>query len=132
MDPKEAVKRAESAYQSQDVDRIMELFDPEIVMYWNGRKQGEGLAEVRQVHETMYAEELQDFEIRKSLGAASDNTITVEWTTTWIDEEGNLKGGFGGEFWTMRDDRLLEWHAYHAQHELDESDAEFLTLPVSD
>ena len=132
MEPKEAVERAESAYQSQDVDRIMELFDPEIVMYWNGRKQGEGLAEVREVHEAMYAGELQDFEIRKTLRAASGDTITVEWTTTWIDEDGIRNGGFGGEFWTMRGDRLREWHAYHAQHELDEADTEFLTLPPED
>lgn len=129
MDPKEAVRQAEQAYQSQDVDRIMKLFDPGIVMYWNGQKRGEGLAEVRAVHESMFAGDLQDFEIQKTLRAASGDTICVEWTTTWIDENGNHKGGFGGEFWTMRDDRLREWHAYHAEHTLDETTTEFLTHP---
>ena len=124
MNPEESVRRAEEAYQSQDVDRIVELFDPEIVFYWNGRKQGEGLAEVRAVHEGMFAEELEGYEIRKTLRAASGDTIAVEWTTTWIDTDGNRNGGYGGEFWTMRDGRLPEWHAYHRQYVHDGADDE--------
>lgn len=122
MDPEEIVTKTEAAYQSQDIDRIMDLFHPEILMYWNGRKQAEGLAAVRDVHEAMYADEMHEFEIRKSLRAASRDTIAVEWTTTWIDADGNRNGGYGGEFWLMDDGRLREWHAYHTSYVHDETE----------
>lgn len=122
MNPEELVEQAEAAYQAQDLDRIMELFDPEIVWYWNGWKRAEGLDEVRRVHEEGFADgrgDYEEFTIEKTLRAASGDTITVEWETEWVFADGSRNEGHGGEFWTMRDDRLLEWHAYHALHDDD-------------
>lgn len=136
MDPEEIVRHVEAAYQSQDVDRIMELFDPEIVFYWNGRKRGEGRAEVRAVHEEMFGDENDEYEIRKTLRAASGETIAVEWTTSWIDPDGNRNEGYGGEFWTMRANRLREWHAYHRRYVHDGTDDRnddvYFSLPPRD
>lgn len=121
MNPKEIVEQAEAAYQAQDIDRVMDLFDPEIVFYWNGWKKAEGLDEARKVHEEVFTEDHEGYEItiEKTLRAASGDTIAVEWETTWTYADGSQKEGHGGEFWTMRDDRLLEWHAYHALHDED-------------
>lgn len=33
MTPEEILEQAEAAYTAQDIDRITELFDPEIVFY---------------------------------------------------------------------------------------------------
>ena len=120
MDPEEIVEQAEAAYQSRDVDRMMELFDPEIVWYWNGWKKAEGLDEVRRLHEEVFTGDQQgdeQFQIEKTLRAASGDTIAVEWETSWTDSAGRQRTGHGGEFWTMRDGLLLEWHAYHALHD---------------
>lgn len=125
MDPEEIVNETEAAYQAEDVDRIMELFDPDIVFYWNGRKQGEGLAEVREIHEEEFVlgdEAIREYEIHKSLRAASGDTIAVEWTNSWIDKDGIYNVEYGGEFWTMRDGRVHEWHAYTESYEYDETD----------
>lgn len=51
MAPGVIVRKAEVAYTEQNIDRKMALFDPETVIYWNGRKVAEGLEEVRQFHE---------------------------------------------------------------------------------
>jgi nuclear transport factor 2 (NTF2) superfamily protein len=122
MDPEKIVEEVEAAYQSQNVDRIMELFHPEIVFYWNGKKRGEGFTEVRTAHEEMFGDRNDDYEIDKTLRAASGDTIAVEWTTSWIDPDGNYNEGYGGEFWTMEDGQLIEWHAYHKRYAHDDAD----------
>ena len=51
--------------------------------------------------------------MRKTLRAASGDTITVEFTETFVrPKTGEPMQGFGGEFWTMDGDRLAEWHLY--------------------
>jgi nuclear transport factor 2 (NTF2) superfamily protein len=114
--PEELVKQAEAAYQSLEIDRMMQLFDPEIVVYWNGKKIAEGLATLRRWHESwVIPTNLQDWHMQKIFRAASGDTIAVEWHSTWIDANGNPHTGCGGEFWIMRDDRLVEWRAYSPQ-----------------
>lgn len=118
MDPEEIVNQAEAAYQSQDLDRIMELFDPEIVVYWNGWKKAEGLEGVRKAYEERSTDEgYEEYQIEKTLRAASGETITVEWKSTRTYADGSRQVSHGGEFWTMRDDRILEWHAYCVRHD---------------
>lgn len=125
MDPQEIVNQAEAAYQSGDIDRIMELFDPEAVFYWNGWKKAEGLAAVRKAHEQPFRnrDDHEGYEDSKgpdkTLRAASGDTIAVEWKLTWSFPDGSRHEGYGGEFWKMRDDRLREWHAYYRQYDED-------------
>jgi len=130
-DPEDLVREAETAYQTQDADRIMELFDPEVVVYWDGEKLWETAATVRESH-AEYIAGLPEFGIQKSLRAASGDTITVEWTDQWVDPDGTRGEGFGSEFWTMRDDRLREWHVYYETYERDDPaeqrDRDYLTV----
>ena len=114
MNAESIVKQAEAAYQSQDLDRIMQLFDPEIILYWNGEKIAEGSDALRKWHEQRPFLIAREFNIRKSLKAASGDTIAVEWTNSWLDKNGKRSEGCGGEFWTMRNGRLLEWRAYYS------------------
>jgi hypothetical protein len=51
MTAEEIVKQAEVAYDALDLDRIIQLFDPQIIVYWNGQKIIEGLEELRKWHE---------------------------------------------------------------------------------
>lgn len=128
------VANVESVYQSQNAERIMDLFDPEIVVYWNGRSRWEGKAELREYHADPIAA-YPEFEMQKSLQAASGDTIAVEWINTWIDTSGDRHRGFGGEFWTMHDGRLREWHAYHRRYGADDDAGEhadeYLSFPTA-
>jgi len=54
----------------------MELFRPEIVVYWNGKKLWDTPAAVRANHAEAIAA-LPEFDIQKSLRAVSRETITV-------------------------------------------------------
>lgn len=124
MDPEEILNKAEAAYTSQDIDRIMELFDPDIVFYWNGQKQAEGLAEMREVHEERFSGDdgYEQFQVEKTLRAASSDTIAVEFETTWIYADGTRHEGHGSEFWMMHDGRLREWRAYYVEYVQDGED----------
>lgn len=124
MNAKEILKQAEAAYSAQDIDRIMELFDPEIVFYWNGQKQAEGLTEMREIHEERFSGEdgYEQFQVDKTLRTASDDTIAVEFETTWTYADGTRHEGHGSEFWMMRDDRLREWRAYYVEYVQDGED----------
>ncbi|WP_159904745.1 nuclear transport factor 2 family protein [Salinirussus salinus] len=127
MDPEALVREAEAAYQAQDADRIMDLFDPEILVYWDGKQLWETHEDVREHHAEAIAD-LPEFDIQKSLRAASGDTITVEWRDSWVDAEGTRGEGFGAEFWTMHDGRLREWHVYYETYDHDEmAGGEFLT-----
>lgn len=114
--PEGLVYAAEAAYASLDVDRVMALFHPEIVLYWNGELRARGLDEVRRWHERSFAG-VRDYRIRKTLRAATGDTIAVEWTDSWRDAASGARTvGHGAELWTMRGDRLCEWHAYWRGH----------------
>jgi putative hydrolase of the HAD superfamily len=118
------VRAAEAAYLAQDLDAIMRLFHPDITITWNGRKVATGLAQAREFH----VEQLgfgsavrQDYRLSKTLRAADGDTIAVEWESSHRDAEGRTWVGSAGEFWTMRGDLVIEWHAYH--HRLEGHDS---------
>src|SRR5690349_19408466 len=92
------VRAAEAAYTTLDIDQIMALFDPEIVLVWNGKVAARGLDELRRWHEERHAGRERQW-IRKTLRAASGDTIAVEWVTRWKDPvTGTPMEGHGGEF----------------------------------
>ncbi len=108
----ELVRDVESAYASQDLERVMALFHPDIVFYWNGELRGRGLADLRRWHESAFAT-AGEYRIRKTLRAAGGDTIAVEWTDSWVDRvSGDRRVGYGAEFWTMNGTRVQRWHAY--------------------
>jgi hypothetical protein len=126
--PEEIVRAAEAAYTTLDIDEIMALFDPEIVLVWNGKVAARGLDELRRWHEERHAGRKSQT-IRKTLRAASGDTIAVEWIARWNDPAtGTPMEGHGGEFWRMRGDRLLEWHAYAQSYSAQQDEAE---LPLT-
>ena len=109
------VAAAEAAYASQDLAVIMPLFHPEIVIYWNGRKVAVGMAEARQFHIDRLgfgSIARQDYRLRKTLRAEHGDTICVEWESSYRGDDGTRVESRAGEFWTMRHDLLIEWHAY--------------------
>jgi nuclear transport factor 2 (NTF2) superfamily protein len=111
VNPEEVVRKTEAAYQTQDVDRVLRLFDPECVVYFGGMKSLQGLDELRTWHEG-WLPGRKEYTIRKTLRAASGDTIAVEWHSTFINDDGTPGESHGGEFWKMRNGRLIEWRAY--------------------
>ncbi len=120
--PEELVRKAEAAYASMDIDRIMDLFDRDIVQYWNGKKRIEGWDALRQDHLEGFLRLLpdgspgiRDFSIKKTLRMACDDMIAVEWVSGFLDlRTGERVDDRGAEFWWIKADRLAEWHAYDA------------------
>jgi hypothetical protein len=111
------VRAAEQAYQAQDLDAIMQLFHPEIVIYWNGERTAIGHAEARQFHVDTLGigrpTERRDQRLSKTLRAVQGDTICVEWDSSYTTPNGEVAHGSGGEFWTMNGDLVIEWHAYY-------------------
>jgi putative hydrolase of the HAD superfamily len=110
------VATAETAYRSQDLNEIMPLLHPDIVIYWNGVKVAAGLNEARQFHVARLGfgtMTRHDYQLRKTLRAADGDTIAVEWESSYRTDDGSLVHGRAAEFWTMRYGLLIEWRAYH-------------------
>ena len=120
-EPQRLVNMAEQAYGSQDLDQIMPLFHPQIVIYWNGQKVASGFAQAKQFHIDKLgfgtgAKRL-DYKLTKTLRAAQGDTICVEWESSSRREDGTKVTSKAGEFWTMRYGLLIEWHAYNVRIE---------------
>lgn len=112
------VDAAETAYRSQNLEAIMTLFHPEVVIYWNGRKVASGLAEARRFHIDRLgfgSIRRNDYRLRKTLRAEHGDTICVEWESSYRLDDGTRVESRAGEFWTMRHDLLIEWHAYKGE-----------------
>ena len=112
MNPEEIVRQAEAAYAAHDIARVADFFAPDIIVYFNGKKKFEG-------RDAVVAFEREEFESRitkkmkKTVRAASENVIALEWEAIFVDKaSGETSELYGAEFWTMRDNRLLEWHLY--------------------
>jgi len=113
MTPEDIVRKAEAAYMAQDFDLLRDLFDPEVVVYWGGKKLLEGREQVVEFERKKFASRT-NFKIKKTLRAASGDTIAVEWAGSFVlKESGKLIEMHGAEFWKMRNDRLVEWRAYN-------------------
>ncbi len=114
--PERLVRQAEDAYGAQDLDAIMGLFHPDVIVYWNGEKVATGLEETRQFHHDRLgfgAPNRHDYRLTKTLRAAEGDTICVEWASRYRTDDGQAVQGRGGEFWTMRGDLLVEWRAFY-------------------
>jgi nuclear transport factor 2 (NTF2) superfamily protein len=110
--PVNIVQAAEDAYNAMDIERILALFTSDIVFDENGRRAADGIDEVRRWHEAFLAS-VSDFRIRKTLRVAAGDVLGVEYSASFRNPRtGARMESFGGEFWTMRADRLAEWHLY--------------------
>ena len=118
--PEEIVRKAEAAYLSLDIDRIMALFDRDIVQVWEGNKRIDGWDALRRAHLMGFLRILpdgsvgiQDYSLKKTLRMACDDMIAVEFVSSFLDRRtGDWFEDRGGEFWWIKDDRLVEWHGY--------------------
>ena len=79
------MRRAEAVYRAQDLDAVLALFHPDVVIYWNGQKVASGLEEARRFHveQLGFGEAKRvDFQLSKTLRAADGDTICVEWASS--------------------------------------------------
>ncbi len=109
------VDAAQAAYEAVDLDAVMSLFHPGAVVYWNGAQVAEGHGAIRDFHLTKLGFDRPpraDYRLRKTLRAVDGDTVAVEWVSTYRRDDGSEVRRSGGEFWTVRFERLIEWKAY--------------------
>jgi FMN phosphatase YigB (HAD superfamily) len=111
------VDDVDAAYRTNDLDRIMGLFDPDISISWNGRRVALGAVEARRFHVEVLGLRAEATpgsgpSVRRQLRAASGSSISVE-CSSWIDGPDGLALQSGrAELWTMRRGLIVEWHVY--------------------
>jgi nuclear transport factor 2 (NTF2) superfamily protein len=118
--PEELVRKAEAAYNSMDIDRIMALFDRDIVQYFNGKKRIEGWDALRRDHLDGFLRTLPDgspgiegYRLEKTLRMACGDMIGVEFASSFVDRRtGEFIDEHSAEFWRVKADRLIEWYVY--------------------
>jgi len=109
------VRAAEAAYGACDLAAVQPLFHPDVVIYWNGLRVAAGWDEARQFHLDhlgFSSPPRPEYRLRKTLRAAEGDTVCVEWEASYRHRRGHLAGTRGGEFWTLRYGRVIEWRAY--------------------
>ena len=127
--PEELVAAVEAVYNAQDVERIMALFHPEIVWFWNGRLAARGIDELRRTHGREMGRR-QDYRIRKQLQVANGDTLAVEWVANFTDPATDSEMEVcGGEIWTLDGGLLREWHAYAQLYRRDRGASEWEVVP---
>jgi putative hydrolase of the HAD superfamily len=110
------VRLAETVYGARDLAAAERMWHPEMVMYWNGVRVAEGTEEARQFHIDRLGFNgtgRHDYVLRKHLRAEQGDTICDEWESSYRTDDGSIVESRGSEFWTMRFDLILEWHAYN-------------------
>lgn len=117
-DAQQLVDRVAEAYRSDDLERVMALFDPDISIHWNGERVALGLEDARRYH----VDDLgvgtgarHDLHLRKRLRAASGDTVAVEHESSHRTPAGNPVRAASAEFWTLRRGLIVEWHVYQAR-----------------
>ncbi len=106
------VKRAESVYQRRSLEEAMDFYYPDAVIVWNGREVARGAEQVRSFHEKFFDPAIKELSLKKTLRAASGDTIAVEWHATWENPDGSHGDQTAAEFWTLKEGRLTEWRAF--------------------
>ena len=113
MTPEEIVKQFEAAFQAQDIELVKDLFDPEVVVYYNGKKLFEGREQFIEF-EKKVMDSWKDFNNKITLRAAGGDTIAVEFEVSAIllEDEKQVEI-YGAPFWKMRNNCLIELSLYH-------------------
>jgi hypothetical protein len=62
--------------------------------------------------------------VRKTVRAAQDDTVCVEWESSYRDDDDAVVRARAAELWTVRYGRIIEWHAY--QHRVRDITTELL------
>ena len=109
------VRAAETAYDACDLAALQLLFHPDVIVHWNGAKVAAGWAQARQFHLDHLgfdAPPRPEHRLRKTLRAVDGDTLCVEWEASYRNRHGRLAGTRGGELWTVRYGRVIEWRAY--------------------
>ena len=113
MTPEEIVKQAEAAFRTQDIELVEDLFDPEVVVYMNGKKLFEGREQYIEFEKKVF-DSWKDYKNKYTLRAASGDTIAYEFELSAVSlEDEKQYQVFGAEFWKMRNNRPIEVSSYH-------------------
>lgn len=115
-DARRLVADAEAAWRSNDLDRIMTLFDPDAIVVRNGELVATGTVEIRR-----FVGELLELERDRPecsptirLRAATGDTITVESRACCVSANDARVEPAAVEIWTLRRGKLVAWHHHGA------------------
>ncbi len=117
MTHEEIVRAAEAAYTSQDLARVRALFDPDVVVWWDGVEKFHGVEEVIAFESANFAS-WTGFRIAKTLLVADGDKLAVEWDCSFVPKAtGKRMRVLGAEFWKLRNGRLIEWRAWSKNYD---------------
>ena len=107
----EMIRDVVDAFNSGDIDRIMALFEPDVMVHWNGQKVASNWDELKVWFLAGPVGQTTEFRIEKSLQVTDGNTFGVHWRHFATYRNGQSVQGFGNEFWTNRNGRAAAWNA---------------------
>lgn len=108
----EIVKQAEAVYRARDLEAAVAMYTEDAVIVWNGREVARGIDAVRAFHERFFDPARTDLRLDKTLIAASDGVIAVEWRAGWANPDGSRGEQIAAEHWFMDGEKLKEWRAF--------------------
>lgn len=108
-DAEAMVAEAETAYNAQDIDRILKFFHPDIVALYGCPPELRGLDGLRKFHEEKFAKQV-GYRLKKTLRTVSGDTVGVEFYIEFMDRDtGQPRRCRGLEFWKIRDGQMVRW-----------------------
>ena len=111
------VRQVEATYLADDLDRAMELYDPDISIHWTGERVALGAEDARRFHTDVLdvgTGRRRELTIRKRLLAATGDIITAEHESSYRRADGTTIRASSAESWTLRRGRIIEWRVHHA------------------
>lgn len=100
------VQAAEDAWNTRDPERVALAYTPD--SDWRNRASFlKGRDEIRAFLAEKWSRE-NDYRLRKTLWAYTDNRIAVRFEYEWHDDEGQWFRSHGNEMWEFDDDGLMQ------------------------
>jgi ketosteroid isomerase-like protein len=118
MTAEEFIRKIEVIYGNHDVAQLESLFHPDFTAYLNGKPWYRSREQILD-EQPKYWATVKDNKLQGTARAVTDDTIAVEWHSTWTEvESSQRREGYGGSFYRMKEGRILEWRAYITSYAL--------------
>jgi nuclear transport factor 2 (NTF2) superfamily protein len=96
---------------SNDSERMVEAFAPDVVVRYADFPEMRGQAELKRFAAQRFARQ-KNYRLKKQLRSVSGNVMVCSWDATWEDgRDGRAMEGFGIELLTIEAGKIVRWDA---------------------
>ena len=96
---------------SNDPERMVEAFAPDVVVRYADFPEMRGRAELMRFVASRFARQ-KNYRLRKQLRAVSGNVMVCSWDASWEDgRDGRAMEGVGIELLTIEEEKIVRWEA---------------------